>query len=47
VVTYRVKVDGSCGSDKLPNELIASDVLVKQGGKWKSLYHQETGISQK
>ena len=47
VVTYRVKVDGSCGSDKLPNELIASDVLVKQGGKWKSLYHQETGIPQK
>ncbi|HYY69435.1 MAG TPA: nuclear transport factor 2 family protein [Terriglobales bacterium] len=46
VVTYRARQDGSCGSEKLPRELVASDVLVKQGGKWKSLYHQETALTQ-
>ncbi len=45
VLTYRAKVDGSCGEQKLPAELIASDVLVKRGGQWKSLYHQETGLT--
>jgi hypothetical protein len=47
LVTYRAKVDAGCGDQKAPQEVICGDVLVKQGGAWKSLWHQETPITQK
>ncbi len=48
LVTYRAKVDGSCGGQESSSqELICGDVLVKQGGGWKSLWHQTTPIAMK
>jgi hypothetical protein len=45
VVTYHVMLDGNCEGQKMPDHVIASDVVAKRGGKWVSVFHQETGLA--
>lgn len=42
VLYYKVTEDASCNGQKAPPAQWASSVWVKQGGKWKAAFHQES-----
>lgn len=42
VLYYKVSMDGACGEQKMPSSMWASTVWVKDGGKWKAAFHQES-----
>ncbi len=42
VLYYKVTEDASCGGQKAPSPVWASTVWVKQAGKWKAAFHQES-----
>jgi hypothetical protein len=44
MVTYKVTVDGTCGGQKLPANSWAAGMYVRDGGKWKGLFHSESPI---
>lgn len=43
LVTYKGTADGTCGGQPIP-PVWASSIFVRQGGKWKAAFHQETPV---
>jgi uncharacterized protein (TIGR02246 family) len=44
VVIYTATQDTTCGGQKLPGKVYATNIYAKQGGKWRSISYQETPI---
>ena len=44
ILTYKAAQDAICEGNKIPAEVYASSVYVKQGGKWLAASYQETPI---
>jgi len=44
ILTYKAVVEAICAGNKLPAEVYARSVWVKQGGKWLAASYQETPV---
>ena len=44
LITHRVTVDGTCGSQKIPSGSWAAGVYVRDGNGWKVVFHAEATI---
>ena len=44
LVTYPLQMKGTYQGKPLPTKNLASAVWVKQGGKWREAYYQETAL---
>ena len=44
LITHQITVDGSCGGQKLAAESWAASVYVRDGDKWKGVFHAEAPI---
>jgi hypothetical protein len=42
MMVYKAAQDAVCGGKKVPPEVMASSVWMKEGGQWKAAFHQET-----
>ena len=45
VISYKVAVDGTCDGKKLPPNVWAASVYVRDGDKWKGAFHAETPVT--
>lgn len=44
LLTYKATQDVKCGGKALPAVVMAATVLIRSGGKWKAIYHNEVPI---
>jgi uncharacterized protein (TIGR02246 family) len=44
MISYTATQDTTCDGQKLPSKVYATDVYVRQGGKWRAVSYQETPI---
>ena len=44
LLTYRSITDGKCGGQKVPAESSAASLFVREGDKWKNVFHAEAAI---
>lgn len=47
MMAYHASQDATCDGQKVPPEVWASSVWVKQGSDWKAVFHQETPAAAK
>ena len=44
IISYKVAMDATCDGQKLPPEIWAASLYVREGDKWKGAYHAETPV---
>jgi hypothetical protein len=44
LITYKATIDGTCGGQKLPPNSWAASVYVRDGDRWKNVFHAESPI---
>jgi ketosteroid isomerase-like protein len=44
LITYKVTVDGTCGGQKIPANSWAASVYVRDGDRWKGVFHAKDSI---
>jgi hypothetical protein len=44
LITYKITVDGTCGGQEVPANSWAASVYVRDGDKWKGVFHAEASV---
>jgi ketosteroid isomerase-like protein len=44
LITHKTTVDGTCGGQKVPSNSWVASVYVRDGGKWKAVFHAEAPV---
>jgi hypothetical protein len=44
LITHKTTVDGTCNGQRLPSDSWAASVYVRNGGKWKAVFHAEAAV---
>jgi len=44
LITYKTSVDGTCGGQKMPANSWAASIYVREGGRWKGVFHAASPI---
>jgi hypothetical protein len=44
LITHKTTIDGTCGGQKIPAMSWTASVYVRDGGKWKAIFHAQSAV---